>query len=111
MGLGPDRPIRELERALERGDLAMAGAIARDFAREQGRPIGLDMALRLLPLVAAERFDSYDDWSCRWLSRWLNEAPAASIEAAAEIAGALAELPVEPRESLQAIRGALGCSR
>jgi hypothetical protein len=107
MSLGPYRPIRDLERALERGDLAMAVAAANDISREQGRPIPIDVALRLLPLVAAHEDDAYDRWACRWLARWLSEMPAATIDQAAEVAGTLADLPVEPYESLQAIRNLL----
>ena len=45
MGLGPHRPIRELEGAIERRELDMAIGIAKDIARER-RPIGLELALR-----------------------------------------------------------------
>jgi len=51
MGLGPYRPIRELEGAIERRELDMAIGIAKDIARER-RPIGLELALGLLALVA-----------------------------------------------------------
>jgi hypothetical protein len=103
MGLGPDRPISELERAIGRADLGMAVAIARDFARERGRPIGLDLSLRLLPLVAAQQLEAYDGWACRWLARWLGETRGATIDQAAEIAGALADVPSEPDGGLEAI--------
>jgi hypothetical protein len=46
MGLGPYRPVRDLEHAVDRGDLRMAVAVAKDFAREYGRPIPIDLALR-----------------------------------------------------------------
>jgi hypothetical protein len=55
MGLGPYRPLKDLERAIERGRLDRAIAIAKDFGREYGRPIPIDAALWLLPLVAAQR--------------------------------------------------------
>jgi hypothetical protein len=105
MGLGPYRPARDLEKAIERGDLEMAVALAKDLAREVGRPVRLDLALRLLPLVAAER-DTFDAWACRWLARWLSESPRPTIEHAAELAGALAELPEEP-QALGTILGML----
>lgn len=95
MGLGPYWPIKDLERALNRGDLKMSIAAARDCQREHGRPINLDIAVRLLPLVATDP-DSYNTWACRWLSRWLTETPAPTIEGTAELAGCLAELPAEP---------------
>lgn len=103
MGLGPWRPIRDLERAIARGDLGMSAALARDAEREYGRPIQLDLALKLLSLAAAEQ-DTYDAWACRWLARWLSESRAPTIDAAAELAACLAELPAEP-QLLQAILG------
>jgi hypothetical protein len=96
MGLGPWRPIRDLEQAIARGDLRMSAALARDAEREYGRPIQLDLALRLVSLAAAEP-GTYDAWSCRWLARWLSESPGPTIDAAAELAGCLAELPGEPQ--------------
>jgi hypothetical protein len=104
MGAGPHRPVRELEGAIRRGDLQMASAIARDFARDRGRPIDLGLALELLPLVVARDFDAYDVWACRWLTRWLSETRGATIDRAAELAGALADLPSEPASALSALR-------
>src|SRR5436190_6071142 len=105
MGVGPHRPIRELEAALDRGELDIAEGIARDCQREHAQPIRLDLALRLLPLAAGE--PSYDAWACRWLSRWLTEASNPSIGQAADIAGMLADLPLEP----QMMEGLLGMLR
>jgi hypothetical protein len=104
MGPGPHRPLRDLEGAIRRGDLEMASAIARDLARARGRPIALELALELLPLVVAEDLGSYDVWACRWLARWLNETRGATIESAAELAAALADLPSEPVTALAALR-------
>ena len=104
MGVGPHRPVRELEAAIRRGDLEMASAIARDLARERGRPIELGLALELLPLVVVRDLDSYDEWACRWLARWLRETRGARIERAAELAGALADLPAEPVPALSELR-------
>jgi hypothetical protein len=84
----------------------MAIALAKDVARHHGRPIHIELALRLLVLVAVQRHEEYDRWACRWLERWLSETGGATIDETAEIAGALAELPEEPR-SLDAIRGVL----
>jgi len=95
MGIGPHRPVKDIERALSDGDLLLAAAIARDFARERRHPIPLELAVRFLP-VAARNHTAYDAYACRWLSRWLREARGPSIDAAAEIAGCLAELPAEP---------------
>ena len=95
MGVGPHRPVKDIERALSDGDLLLAAAIARDFARERKHPIPLELALRFLP-VAARDHTAYDAYACRWLSRWLREAHAPAIDAAADIAGCLADLPAEP---------------
>jgi hypothetical protein len=105
MGLGPHRPIRELEGAIERRELDMAIGIAKDIARER-RPIGLQLALGLVALVAAEGAD-YDLWACRWLARWLGETPTATIALAAEVAATLADLPAEP-QAVEAIREVMG---
>jgi hypothetical protein len=101
MGLGPYRPVRELESAIERRELDIAIGIAKDIARER-KPIGLELALRLVALVAADGPD-YDLWACRWLARWLGETRDASIGLAAEVAATLADLPAEP-QSVEAIR-------
>jgi hypothetical protein len=101
MGLGPYRPIRELEGAIERRELDIAIGIAKDIARER-QPIGLELALGLLALVADGGAD-YDLWACRWLARWLSETPGATIGLAAEVAATLADLPAEP-QAIEAIR-------
>ncbi len=101
MGVGPYRPTRELEAALERRELDIAIGIAKDIARER-RPIGLPLALRLVALVA-EQGDDYDPWACRWLARWLRETPETTIALAAEVAATLADLPAEPA-GVEAIR-------
>jgi len=74
----------------------MSTALARDAEREYGRPIQLDLALRLVSLAAAEP-STYDAWACHWLARWLSESRAPTIDAGAELAGCLAELPDEPQ--------------
>jgi hypothetical protein len=101
MGVGPYRPTRELEAALERRELDIAIGIAKDIARER-RPIGLALALRLVALVA-EQGEDYDVWACRWLARWLHETPQTTISLAAEVAATLADLPAEPA-GVEAIR-------
>jgi hypothetical protein len=54
------------------------------------------LALRFLPVVAAQGTGQYDSWDVRWLAGWIAETPGATVEQAAELAGALAELPNEP---------------
>jgi hypothetical protein len=105
MGPGPHRPARELQAAAERGELDIAIGIARDLAGEHGRPIPLDLARVLLPLVAAQRSEAYDTWALRFLARWIEETPGATIDAALDVAAGLAALRVEP-EAIEVIRRA-----
>lgn len=85
----------------------MATAMAKDYAREHGRPIPLPVALKFLPLVATQKLEAYDQWSCHWLRRCLGEAHEVGIEQAAELAAALADLPSEPK-ALGVIREVVG---
>jgi hypothetical protein len=96
MGLGPYRPARDLQREIDRGDLRMAIAAAKDLAKHIGRPIPLPVAIKLVALAAIQRADVFDAFACRWLIRWLEETDAITIDRAAEVAGALAELPSVP---------------
>jgi hypothetical protein len=103
MGPRPYRPPVELEGAIERGELDFAILLAREVAEDRHRPIDLDHALRMFPLVIAQRLDEYDAWALRWLGRWISETPSATVEQAAEIAGCLADLPTEP-SAMEAIK-------
>ena len=85
-----------LERALEREELDIAVACAKDVTGEYGQPIRLDLAVRFLPLVAVQRPEAYDAWALRWLARWSTESAGATIDGAAQVAAALADLPAEP---------------
>jgi len=105
MGPRPWRPAAELDAALERGDLRYALTLAEEVRVERGKPIDLSTAAGFLPLVARESPREFDAYALRWLGRWITETPAATIEQAAEVAGALADLPAEPT-SLATIRGA-----
>jgi hypothetical protein len=104
MGKPPYRPARELERAIERGELDFALAYAKELARGHGRPLELGLALGLLPLIAAQQPDAYDAWALRWLARWIGECRRPTIEKAAELAACLARLPNEPGRALERIR-------
>ena len=104
MGKPPYRPVRELERAIERGELDFALAYAKELARLRSRPLDLGLALGLLPLIAAQQPDAYDAWALRWLSRWIGECRWPTIGKAAELAACLAELPGEPQAALERIR-------
>jgi len=96
MGPRPWKPTVELQGALDRGELAWSITLAGEISADRGAPLDLDTAIRFLPLVASERPDTYDAWACRWLARWLTESRSVTIDRAAEIAAALAELPTEP---------------
>ncbi|MFI4984683.1 MAG: hypothetical protein ACHP93_04740 [Solirubrobacterales bacterium] len=104
MASRPYRPTRELGDAIERGELDFALALAKEVARERDRPLDLDVALALLPLVAGQQATVYDAWALRWLQRWISESSEPTIEQAAELAGCLADLPGEPRGAVDAIR-------
>lgn len=95
MGIGPWRPVDDLERAIRRGDLDMAIAHARDIRREKGHTISAKLALGMLPLVLQERPQEYSRWAMHWLLQWLGEHER-TVDQAADVAGALAELPDEP---------------
>jgi hypothetical protein len=103
MGPRPFKPAVEFQAAVERGDLGLAVAIAKDLSREHDHPIPLERALMLLPLVAVQQPEAYDAWALRWLGRWTAETPGATIDAAIDVAAGLAALPVEP-EAIDVIR-------
>jgi hypothetical protein len=87
----------ELDGALARGELRHAVTLAAEVAEQSRRPLELDTALRFLPLIALDSPREFDAWALRWLARWASETPGATIERAAEVAAALADLPAEPR--------------
>jgi hypothetical protein len=92
----PWRPEVELERALERGDLRYATALAEEVRIERRRPIPLEIAARFLPLIARESPGEYDAWALRWLTRWIHETGAPTIQHASDVAVSLARVPSEP---------------
>ncbi len=106
MGPRPWKPAEELPAALDRGELSFAVVLAREVAEDRGRPIALDVALRFLPVVAAQEPDCYDAWALRWLARWATESPG-NIEQAVDVAASLAALPTEP-EAIETIKRTLG---
>lgn len=100
----PYRPVRELEAHLERGELEFALALARAIAVEREQPLDLAVTIRFLPLIAADRPESFDVWALRWLERWCAEARRrASVDDAVELAQGLAEIPIDPERALQVI--------
>jgi len=104
----PYRPVRELEAHLARGELDFAIAVAKVAAHERTRPLDLELMLRFLPLIAAQRPDEFDVWALRWLERWCGELRGrASIDDAAELVAGLAEIPVDPERALRVIAAVL----
>ena len=103
-----DVPTRELEQALESGELDVARTAAR-----RCREVSLDLALRLLPLAALEEPEAYDERALRWFVRWLAETPDATLAQAAEIARALVYVPSDPSamEMIQAMSAHRGRER
>jgi len=97
LGPRPWKPEIELPAALERAQLGFARTLALEVAEDRKRPIDLDVALRFLPLIAAEQAGAYDVWALRWLGRWIAETPGAMIDQALEVCAGLAALPVERR--------------
>jgi len=102
----PWKPAVELQGALDRGELDYAITLAADVTHDRHRPIDLHVALRFLPLIAAQRADQFDAWALRWLTRWTNETPDATVDRAAEIACSLADARTEPH-ALDSIRQTL----
>jgi hypothetical protein len=91
----PYNPRIELTGALDRGNLRQAITLAEEL-RIEGKPIDLDTAARFLPLIAHESPREYDAWALRWLTRWLSESGARTIEQTADLLGLLADLPGDP---------------
>src|ERR1700722_1378164 len=72
----------------------------------RSNPIPLYVALRRLPLISRASPTEYNAWALRWLARWCAEAPAPSIEQAAEVTASLADLASESVEAFDALRQA-----
>lgn len=99
VGNSPNRPLRQIEHAVECENLREAVVVARDYARVHGRPIPLEHASKLLVLIARQSPSEYDGYALRFLERWIDEK-ARTIDEAADLAAALAELPENPTTEL-----------
>jgi hypothetical protein len=84
-------PRAEFQRAVERGNLLQAKALAKVVADSAGK-LSLGDALSLLFLMAAKRDESYERAALRWLSRFVQEVPAVTIEESLLALSALAML-------------------
>jgi hypothetical protein len=98
-------PRTAFRRALERGNLLLAETTAREVGH-----VDLREALELAALIA--RHDPRVRGrraSARWLRRWLEERPRATIDEAVMIAGLLAALGgAEHKAALAALRDVAG---
>jgi hypothetical protein len=92
----PYSPRIELDGALARGNLRHAVALAAEVSEDSGRPLDLPTALRFVPLVATQEPEHFDAWALRWLARWIQETPAATVEQAAEVSALLADSLSDP---------------
>jgi hypothetical protein len=99
--------VKELERAIARGELDFAIGYARELGRGGGRPLDLQLALGLLALIAAQRPRAYDAWALRWLGRWIAETRGPTIARAAELARGLVDLGRHHPGARQAVEQAL----
>ena len=80
-------PRAVFRRAIERGNLLVAEATAREIGR-----LGLAEALDLTALIAVKDPRRRSRVSARWLFRYLQECDTTTIEEAAHAAAALAAL-------------------
>ena len=80
-------PRRIFQTAIERGNLLLAEATARELGR-----ISLDESLALTVLVAEKELERRSRFAVRWLERLLEEDERLSIEEAAVAASSLAAL-------------------
>ncbi len=67
-------PRAIFKRVIERGNLVLAEATARELGR-----LTLDEALRLLFLYAEKEPIKFERAALRWLGRWVTEAKAVSL--------------------------------
>jgi hypothetical protein len=87
-------PRAIFSRAIERGNLVVAEASAREVGR-----LTLEEALRLLFLYAEKGPVKYERAALRWLVRYLTEGKAVSLLNAQLALSALAELRAGEREA------------
>jgi len=80
-------PRRIFATAIERGNVVMAEATARELGR-----ISLEEALALTALVAEKEPERRSRFAVRWLRRLLEEDESLTIEEAAMVASCLAAL-------------------
>src|SRR5206468_3097324 len=87
----PGHPRAEFQRAVERGNLLQAKAMAKVVAHNAGK-LSLGDALELLGLMAAKHDIAYERAALWWIARLVTEVPAASLEEAQLALAALATM-------------------
>ena len=87
-------PRAIFSRAIERGNLVVAEASAREVGN-----LTLEEALRLLFLYAEKEPIKYERAALRWLARYVKDGKAVSLLKAQLAASALAELRAGEREA------------
>jgi hypothetical protein len=94
------RRLDEVKCAIEHENLDEAITAARDFARQRGHPIPLKLAATFLPVIVRQSPSEYDSYALRFFGRWISEGKGRTIDEAADVAAALAELPENPTVEL-----------
>ena len=89
----------QFQRALERGSVLDALSAAKAMGR-----LSLGDALALCVVFAERDPARYRRAAPRWISRFLEEAPNATLEEAQLVAAALAALPSTPKLALPVLR-------
>jgi hypothetical protein len=84
-------PRAEFQRAVERGNLLQAKALAKVVASNTGK-LSVADAVSLLFLMSAKRDPSYEKAALRWVARFVSDVPAVTIEEAQLALAALATL-------------------
>jgi hypothetical protein len=72
-------PRAEFQRAVERGNLLQAKALAKVVAANAGK-LSLGDALALLVLMAVKEDRAFERAALRWVARFVSEVPAVTIE-------------------------------
>jgi hypothetical protein len=85
-------PYAEFKRALDRGNLWVAEAVARDLPQ-----VSLEDALRLVHLYGEKESPKYERAALRWLERYLTET-SPSLGSVSRIVRSLAERELVSRQ-------------
>jgi hypothetical protein len=103
-------PRAEFQRAIERGNLLQAKALAKVVAQSAGK-LSLGDALALLVLMAAKHDVAYERAALRWLVRFVNEVPGVTLEEAQLALAALATMDRLEKDGMAQAALVLLCRR